>query len=140
MYTIRIISTISILVSFIMNILAIDYGTKNIGLAWCQKELGVVLPFGNVECRMWNVGLVNLIKKEKIDKVIVGLPVGLDGKENENTKKIRNFVDELKKDIDVPVDFVDERFTSAQADRMGGTVSRDEKSAMVILQSYLDKN
>lgn len=134
-----------------MNILAIDYGSKNIGLAWCQKELGVVLPYGNVECGMWNVGLVNLIKKEKIDKIIVGLPVGLDGKENENTEKIRNFVDELKKEIDIPVDFVDERFTSAQADRMGppsprrgfgeasGTVSRDEKSAMIILQSYLDK-
>ncbi len=122
-----------------MNILAIDYGTKNIGLAWCQKELGVVLPFGNVESGRWKVGLVNLIKKEKVDKVVVGLPVGLDGKENENTKKIREFVDELKKEIDVPVDFVDERFTSAQADSMGGTVSRDEKSAMIILQSYIDK-
>ena len=81
-----------------MNILAIDYGTKNIGLAWCQKELGVVLPFGNVESGRWKVGLVNLIKKEKVDKVVVGLPVGLDGKENENTKKIREFVDELKKE------------------------------------------
>ncbi len=123
-----------------MNILAIDYGTKNIGLAWCQKELGVVLPYGNMEHRTWNMELVKLIKKEKIDKIVVGLPIGLDGEENENTKKIRSFVDELEKEIDIPVDFVDERFTSAQADNMGGTVSRDEKSAMVILETYLSKN
>lgn len=126
-----------------MNILAIDYGTKNIGLAWCQKELGVVLPFGQLKDyktdRLKDY-FVELIQKEKIDKVIVGLPVGLDGKENENTKKIRNFADELKKAIEITIDFVDERFTSAQADRMGGEASRDEKAAMIILQSYLDKN
>lgn len=127
-----------------MNILAIDYGSKNIGLAWCQKELGVVLPFGQLKdykIERLKDYLVNLIEKEKVDKVIVGLPVGLDGKENENTKKIRKFVSELKNQIDVPVDFVDERFTSAQADSMGGGTggaSRDEKAAMVILQSYLD--
>jgi len=61
-------------------------------------------------------------------------------RQNENTKKIREFVGELQKEIDAPVDFVDERFTSAQADSMGGTVSRDEKAAMLILQSYLDKD
>ena len=122
-----------------MNILAIDYGTKNIGLAWCQKELGVVLPYGKIEHGKWNMELVELIKKEKVDKIVVGLPIGLDGRENENTKKIREFVGELQKEIDVPVDFVDERFTSAQADSMGGTVSRDEKSAMIILETYLSK-
>ncbi len=121
-----------------MNILAIDYGTKNIGLAWCQKELGVVLPYGKIEHGKWNMELVKLIRQEKIDKVIVGLPTGLDGKENENTKKVRSFVNELQRGIDITVDFVDERFTSAQADSMGGTVSRDEKAAMIILQTYLD--
>jgi len=124
-----------------MNILAIDYGTKNIGLAWCDTAINVVLPFGLIKLQDTDYKIqkmIEVIRKEKINKVIIGLPVGLDGKENENTKKIRNFVDELKNEIDIPVDFVDERFTSAQADSMGGTVSRDEKSAMVILQSYLD--
>ena len=125
-----------------MNILAIDYGSKNIGLAWCQKDLGVVLPFGKIMTHDADsmTQLCNLVSKEKVDRVVVGLPVGLDGKENENTKKIREFVGELQKEIDAPVDFVDERFTSAQADSMGGTVSRDEKAAMLILQSYLDKD
>ncbi|MBI4992565.1 MAG: Holliday junction resolvase RuvX [Candidatus Magasanikbacteria bacterium] len=122
-----------------MNILAIDYGSKHVGLAWCDDALKVVLPFGKVERGTGNGGLIELIKKEKIDKLVVGLPLGLGGKENDNTRRVRKFVDELKKEIKISVDFIDERFTSAQADNMGGTSGRDEKSAMIILQSYIDK-
>ena len=120
-----------------MNILAIDYGTKNIGLAWAQTGLGVVLPYGVIKDK--NLGeLVKLIKKENIDKVVVGLPLGLEGKENANTKKIKKFASDLKGLINIPIEFEDERFSSQAADRMGeGGASRDEKSAMVILQSYL---
>ena len=127
-----------------MKVLAIDYGSKNIGLALVDTALGVVLPFGRIEWsgeRDTRNGLVNIIRKEKIDKIVAGLPIGIDGKENENTKKIRKFVSELKNETDTPVDFIDERFTSAQADRMGGGAggaSRDEKAAMILLQSYLD--
>ncbi len=119
-----------------MNILGIDYGKKRIGLAWVQEGLDVVLPYGVVE----NIDeLVKLIKEEKINKLVVGLPVGLDGGENENTKRVREFADKLKNNTGLAVEFEDERFSSAQADSMGGDVSRDEKAAMVILQSYLDK-
>jgi putative Holliday junction resolvase len=78
------------------------------------------------------------LKKEKIDKVIVGLPIGLNGTENKNTERIRKFIEQLKLEIDVPVEFFDERFSSQEADAMGGGVSRDEKSAMIILQSYTE--
>lgn len=124
-----------------MNILGIDYGEKRIGLAWCQEGLDLVLPFGVIQKEKGDIGkeaLKTLIEKERIDTIIFGLPIGLDGTENENTKKIRAFADELKKETSVPIAFVDERFTSQQADRMGGDASRDEKAAMVILQSYLD--
>jgi putative Holliday junction resolvase len=119
-----------------MNILAIDYGKKRIGLAWCQKELGVVLPYGVIEGKE---ELVELIKTEKIDKLIVGLPLGLDGKENENTKRVREFASEIEKTAMVSVEFVDERFSSHQADRMGGEASRDEKAAMILLEAWLEK-
>jgi len=124
-----------------MNLLGIDYGSKNIGLAWCQTELGVVLPFGELKTqnsKLKNKELLKIIRDEKIDKLVVGLPLGLDGKENENTKKVREFVNELKKAIKIPVEFVDERFSSREADRYeGGGASRDEKAAMVILESYM---
>ena len=123
-----------------MNILAVDYGTKNIGLAWVSTGLGVVLPYGVIKDKNL-VELAKLIKKENIDRVIVGLPFGLEKKENENTKKIRKFTSDLKGLIDIPIDFEDERFSSQAADRMGeGGASRDEKSAMIILQGYLAKN
>ena len=118
-----------------MNILAIDYGKKRIGLAWIDTAIGVVLPFGIVEKEK----LPQVILDEKIQKVIVGLPIGLDGDENENTGTVRAFVDDLKKLVTIPIEFVDERFTSAEADRMEGDASRDEKAAMLILQTYLDK-
>lgn len=118
-----------------MNLLAIDHGTKNIGLAWAQPEMGVVLPYGVVKN---STELADLVEVEKIDKLIVGLPIGLDGKENNNTKRVKDFVAELKQIIKIPIEFFDERFTSAEADRMGGEATRDEKAAMIILQSYLD--
>ncbi len=126
-----------------MNILAIDYGEKKIGLAWMQTGIDVVLPYGKIE----NIDLalaigqvVELIEDENVDKVVVGLPIGLDGEENENTKRVRDFARELKSKIDIKIDFVDERFSSRQADSTPGDVSRDEKAAMIILQSYIDSN
>ncbi len=147
-----------------MNILAIDYGQKNIGLAWCQVGLDVVLPFGAMNNDQSTINkLVKLINEEGINKVVVGLPLGLDNEENDNTKRVRDFSEELKKLVDVPIEFVDERYSSKQADKMMDPVfaenrsrykthgglrqvktasrsSRDERSAMVVLQYYLDKN
>lgn len=145
-----------------MNILAIDYGVKNIGLAWCQIGLDVVLPYGKLKTSDWETKLVNLIKEEGINKIVVGLPLGQGGKENDNTKRTRDFVDELKTKIDPPVEFVDERYSSKQADKMEDPISskessrysthaglrqvktanrssRDERAAMVILESYISR-
>ena len=126
-----------------MKILAVDYGAKRIGLAIADSELRVPLPFGIIESHKPEAisrKFIELIKKEQIDKVVVGLPLGLDGKENENTRRVRGFVKELKKQIGIPIEFIDERFTSAQADRYEGEASRDEKAAMLFLQSYFEAN
>jgi putative Holliday junction resolvase len=125
-----------------MNIIAIDFGVKNIGLAWCDTGINVVLPYGVVKNENKTRALEelsDLIKKERIQKVIIGLPLSLDGGDNHNTEKIKKFSSELKNVCDAEIEFFDERFSSQQADRMEGGASRDEKSAMVLLQSYLDK-
>ena len=116
-----------------MYILALDFGTKNIGLAWVDTGIGVVLPFGVSNAKE----LPGLINKEKIEQVVVGLPIGLNGKENANTERVRKFAKDLENKITAPVAFFDERFSSAAADQMGEGVSRDEKSAMIILEDYL---
>ncbi|MBT3538901.1 Holliday junction resolvase RuvX [Candidatus Parcubacteria bacterium] len=121
-----------------MNILAIDYGKKRIGLAWMQTGLDIVLPFGTVNSLEETI---ELIKKEKIDKVIFGLPFDLKSiEENDNTKRIRKFAEKVKKETEVEIDFADERFTTAEAREMGGDASLDEKAAMLILQTYLEEN
>ena len=119
-----------------MNILAIDFGTKYIGLAKWHSEVDVVVPFGVVNSLE---KLVKLLKQNNFDKIVIGLPLGLDSKENINTTRVRKFVEDLKQFTEAPVELVDERFTSQQADRLEDGVSRDEKSAMIILRSYLDK-
>jgi putative Holliday junction resolvase len=124
-----------------MNILAVDFGTKNIGLAWCDTGISVVFPFGVIKSEDKNKAkkdLLDFVKKEHVDQLVVGLPLSLDGKENKNTERIRDFFSSL--DLKIKLDFFDERFTSRQADRSEGGASRDEKSAMVILESYLQKN
>lgn len=124
-----------------MHLLAIDYGSRRIGLAWSDTTLGVVLPYGLIEEKNEKEkvkALSDLINQEKINKVIVGFPMGLDGKENKNTERVKKFFFELQKYITAPLEFFDERFSSAAADALGGGVSRDEKSAMVILEGYLE--
>lgn len=125
-----------------MNVLAIDYGKKRIGLAWADTEVGVVMPFGTIQQSDFGLqtsAIADVVKREKIDQIIIGLPIGLDGKENKNTQKVREFCDILKSEVRVPIATIDERFTSAEAARLEGDASIDEKAAMIILQTYLDK-
>lgn len=125
-----------------MNILSIDYGTKRLGLAWSDTALGVILPYGLVEKTLLHEKtkeVAGLLKSERIHKVVVGYPLGLDGKENANTERVKKFVFELQKLTDLPIEYFDERFTSFGADKMGEGVSRDERAAMLILDGYLNR-
>lgn len=123
-----------------MNILGIDFGQKNIGLAWMQEGLDLILPYGNIRQNKREdipSELLRLIKEEGIHKIVLGLPLTLDdGTENLNTKRVRAFGSALAEASELPVVFVDERLSSQAADDMGGEASRDEKAAMVILQNY----
>lgn len=126
-----------------MNILGIDHGKKRIGLAWVQDGLDVVLPFGAITVETEEQVINDLAKtvtEEGIDVVVIGLPIGLDGKENEHTVLVRTFAEMLKEKTGITPEFVDERFSSKAADRLGdGGASRDEKAAMMILETYLTR-
>lgn len=126
-----------------MNILAIDFGTKRLGLAWSDTTLGVVLPYGLVEKDTLSQKVQEvaaLLKKEKIDLVVVGFPASLEGRENKNTERVQKFVFELQKRITQPVEFFDERFSSQAGDALGDKgASRDEKAAMIILEGFLTR-
>lgn len=126
-----------------MNILGVDYGTKRVGLAWVQEGLDLVLPYGLLTVQNDEdciEQITTLVWKEQIGKIVLGLPLALNGEEEEYGHHVRLFSEELEKKSGVPVDLIDERLSSKQADAMGGEASRDEKAAMVLLQSYLEQH
>ena len=123
-----------------MNILGVDYGEKRVGIAWVQEGLDVVLPYGVIEStndEEKKSKLSELVKEEGINKIILGLPKPLEGGQSDHVDHIRRFGEELEGMAGVSVEFIDEKFTSKQADHMGGDASRDEKAAMIMLQSYI---
>jgi putative Holliday junction resolvase len=128
-----------------MNILAIDFGQRRTGLAWCNSALGVVLPFGLLRHTSSDellTQLCSLITEERIDEIVLGLPLPVENMNPDtapNVLRVKSFGDQLAQQANKPVHYVDERFSSAQADRMGGDISRDEKSAMIILEGYMAK-
>lgn len=123
-----------------MNILAIDYGSKRIGLAWVETGLGVVLPYGIIEnTDLVPAKLLEIITADRPERIVIGLPKSAEdvSEMTRNEQKVRAFGDALAIDTEAEIVYADERFSSQQADNTPGDVSRDEKSAMIILESYL---
>ncbi len=134
-----------------MKILALDVGTKTIGMA-LSDSLGVLAsPAGCYKRQTLKKDLEffdEYIKKNKIDKVIVGYPVFLDGKESRMTKFVRKFYYKIKDRWGIDVELWDERLTTEEAieilkqqnikDYKKIKQKKDEISAALILRSYLE--
>ncbi len=129
-----------------MRILAIDYGSKRVGLATGDTNSKLALPSGVLTCDTSEELLEKirrLVVEENIGMVIVGDPVSLAGDISAQTKTTRVFASNLQTVLTVPVEMFDERLTSQRADvarfSNGKTRSRDELAAMYLLQDYLEK-
>ncbi len=131
-------------------ILAIDYGRKRTGLAVTDTLQLIANGLTTVPTHELLDFIVRYVANEPVERIIVGLPKQMDNKASENMKYIDPFVRSLKKKLpDMPVEFIDERFTSVLAHRAmldGGLKKKDrqnkalvdEISAVIILQSYLE--
>ncbi len=125
------------------NYLGIDWGEKRIGLALADSDNNIATPFKTIE----NISkLLEIIKEEEINELVVGLPKKMSGEQADNIKFMK-FVEILKKrlvDKKVKINFIDERLSSVQADSLTfkgiKQLGRDSLSAMIILQSFLDRN
>lgn len=125
------------------NYLGIDWGEKRIGLALADSDNNIATPFKIIE----NISkLLEIIKEEEINELVVGLPKKMSGEQADNIKFMK-FVEILKKrlvDKKVKINFIDERLSSVQADSLTfkgiKQLGRDSLSAMIILQSFLDRN
>jgi len=118
-------------------LLAIDYGQHKIGLAVADTDIKIALPLEVVKLAKLATRIRELIVSDEVKKIVVGLPLGLNGQETAQTAAVRKFVTDLKSKVNVEIVTEDERLTSVQASR----VKKDDAvAAMYILQSYLDKN
>ena len=133
-------------------ILAIDYGRKRSGLAVTDLLQLIATGLTTVPSGDLVKFLFDYVSREPVEIFVVGLPKQMNNELSENMKYIDAFVKHLKRTIpDIPVIFVDERFTSVLAHRAmleGGLKKKkrqdkelvDEISAVIILQSYLESN
>src|ERR1700722_14618301 len=133
-----------------MRILALDHGTKRIGLA-VSDELGMIaLPLEFVLAEPFEQFLTRLrevIAEKNVELLLVGMPRNMDGTYGQGAEKVRDFVTALKVAVAIPIKTWDERLTSAQANRflIQANVRRDKRkekvdqtAAAILLQSYLD--
>jgi len=132
-----------------MRILGIDYGTKRVGLAVTDPAETLALPYATLEKTTRDKlfsELFAIIEKEGVEKIVLGLPLTLDGGESLTTRQVKNFAKRLERRFDGPVVLVDERLSShaAKADLDAAGVKKkrqkavlDQQAAVRILETYL---
>lgn len=131
-------------------ILAIDYGRRRTGLAVSDTMQIIANGLTTVPTHELLDFIAGYVQKEPVERIIIGLPKQMNNEVSENMKYIEPFVRLLKKKLpEMPVEFVDERFTSVLAHRTmleAGLKKKDrqnkalvdEISATIILQTYLE--
>ena len=122
-------------------VLGIDVGSKRIGLALKKQSTDVVFPWGVVTSDENGLKKINeIIQNEEVGVVVVGMPLSMNGKKGAQAKYVENWCELFKKNIIIPLIFVDERLSSKLAEQLSGNAaayaSIDEISAMEILKSY----
>jgi len=139
-------------------VLCLDVGERHIGLARTVADVGTALPAGSID-----MGLPTATARTVVDRValegagclVVGLPLGLDGADSIQTRKVRRFVGFVRKELGarglnstVRVELVDERLSSVAVGRAAaseglsgatGRATKDQWEAVYILQGYLDR-
>ncbi|MBX6380104.1 putative Holliday junction resolvase [Thermoflavifilum aggregans] len=130
-------------------ILAIDYGKKRTGLAVSDPLKMIATGLTTVASHALIPFLKDYTRKEPVEKIIIGLPLDLQGRDTDATPLVREMIRILHKHFpDIPVEAVDERFTSQLASRTlveSGLKKKarqnkalvDEVSATILLQGYL---
>lgn len=134
-----------------MRVLAIDYGTKSIGLAICDELQLTTRPLGTIRRHPGRkIDLPSEIQRYvleyEIGELAVGLPLNMDGTRGESARRVEQFIEALQMILTIPIHTVDERLTSSEADerlRNAGKNDRerrkmsDEYAAVIILEDFL---
>jgi putative Holliday junction resolvase len=135
-----------------MRCLGLDLGDRWIGVALSDPGGILASPFTVIERTDDSraiKAIADIIDKEQVGKIVVGLPLSLDGTLSGQAEKVNDFARKLAEHIKTPVEFRDERLTTVMAQRLkrasGGKKGRgkpryDSQAAAIILQNYLDES
>ncbi|CCH48231.1 Holliday junction resolvase RuvX [Pseudodesulfovibrio piezophilus] len=133
-----------------MRALSIDFGLKRVGLAVSDRTGTLVSPYRTIERTTRNAlfdELIEIIVKESVEAVVVGLPLSLSGEDTLTTRQARNFAASLERRTDRPIYLMDERLTSAEAEEELNAanvrgkkrkMALDSQAAVIILRSWLE--
>ncbi|MDE5605001.1 MAG: Holliday junction resolvase RuvX [Eubacterium sp.] len=135
-----------------MKIMSVDYGDARTGVAFSDISETLASPYTVIkEAYQPNLidKLCEIAEKENAEKIVVGIPKNMDGSLGFRAEACREFGKNLEKKANLPVDFIDERLTTVMAhnilsaNNVRGKKRKDTVdavSAVMILQSYIDKN
>jgi len=133
-----------------MRALGIDFGLKRVGLALSDPTGTLVSPYRTIERTTRDAlfdELAEILQKESVEVVVIGLPLSLEGEDTLTTRQVRNFAESLARRTELPIHLMDERLSSAQAEEelnAAGVRGKkrkavlDSQAAAVILRSWLE--
>jgi len=133
-----------------MRILALDHGTKRIGVAVSDETKTFAQPLEYIPAEPFAEFLVRLkiiLAEKEVDFILIGMPRNMDGSYGPAAQKVEVFIAALKSAVTVPIKTWDERLTSTMANRVmiHANVRREQRkekvdamAAAILLQSYLD--
>ena len=123
-----------------MKVLALDYGSARTGVAVSDPTGTLARPVGVVEQVGTEAGLAQLlevIRAENPERIVVGLPLTMRGERGEQARETERFVETLRGATAVPVESFDERFTTDLAEQTSSAAPADALAAAHLLSSYL---
>ncbi len=133
-----------------MRILAVDWGEVRIGVSVSDPSGKIAFPLDKiVQGENGHLEIKKIVEELKVEKIIIGLPKNLSGGSSESTRKTENFVTKLKEQVIIPLELIDERFTSVEAgkrlteqglNQQEQRGIKDNIAAQIMLQQYLDTN
>ncbi|MGH1396038.1 MAG: Holliday junction resolvase RuvX [Trichormus sp.] len=130
--------------------LGLDVGRKRIGIAGCDRTGLIATGITTLERTSFEqdvANIRNLVEERQVEVLVVGLPYSMDGSLGFQARQIQKFANRLAKVLQLPIEYVDERLTSFQAEQLLIAENRspsrhkgliDRKAASLILQQWLD--
>ena len=131
-----------------MKILGLDYGKRRTGVAISDPSQKLAFPRKTLSFKKEKTLFAEIAKiceQDKVEKIIVGLPLNMSGEYTQQTDSTEEFTDRLKEYVDCPIELFDERLSTLQAEKsliekgLKKYSEIDEIAAQMVLQAYLDK-